>query len=156
MAGERSPVRLVAEPFDGPGAATLLPAYLAEIQAIYPGWTDDVPPRLTAADVEPPAGRWLIAYRGGQPVGCAALKRLNDDDAEIKRVYVAPEVRGSGVARVLIAELEAIARSAGYATVRMDTGPAQRASWRCSPRWATGRSLTTTAIPWRPSGPRRS
>jgi pimeloyl-ACP methyl ester carboxylesterase/GNAT superfamily N-acetyltransferase len=128
LAGLPDAPRIVEEPLDGPGAMTLLPAYLAEIHALYPDWTPDVPPRLTAEDVEPPNGRWLIAYQGSKPIGSAALKRLDDDTAEVKRVYVAPEARGTGVARALLARLEEVARTAGYSRLRLDTGPRQPAS----------------------------
>ncbi|HUB03563.1 MAG TPA: alpha/beta fold hydrolase [Solirubrobacteraceae bacterium] len=121
-------IRLTEEPYDGPAAQVLVPAYVDEIRAMYPDWTPDVPPRLNRTDVEPPSGRWLVAYRNERPVGCAALKRLDDDVAEIKRVYVAPEARGSGVARALLARLETIAGAIGYTTLRMDTGAQQPAS----------------------------
>jgi GNAT superfamily N-acetyltransferase len=102
--------------------------YIAEIKAMYPEWTPNVPPRMTASDVEPPSGRWLVAYRNGHAVGCAGLKRLDERAAEIKRIYVAPEARGAGVARALLSALEAAARDAGYGAVRLDTGPKQEAS----------------------------
>jgi GNAT superfamily N-acetyltransferase len=121
-------VELIEEPLDGPGAATLFPDLIAELQKLYPEWTPEVPPRLTAQDVEPPSGRWLVAYRDGVPIGCAALKRLSDRTAEIKRLYVVPHARGTGVARALIGRLEQIARQLGYGAVRMDTGPRQPAS----------------------------
>ena len=121
-------VTIAEESYDGPAAQVLVPAYVDEIRAMYPDWTPDVPPRLTPEDVEPPSGRWLVAYRKRQPVGCAALKRLDDDTAEIKRVYVAPEARGTGVARALLARLETIAGEIGYTTLRMDTGARQPAS----------------------------
>jgi pimeloyl-ACP methyl ester carboxylesterase/GNAT superfamily N-acetyltransferase len=121
-------IRLAEESYDGPAARTLVPAYVDEIRAMYPDWTPDVPPRLTARDVEPPAGRWLVAYRGEQPIGCAGLKRLDERTAEIKRVYVAPEARGAGVARALLARLEEIARTVGYDRLRLDTGAEQPAS----------------------------
>ena len=121
-------IRLAEEPYDGPGAQTLVPAYVDEIRSMYPGWTPDVPPRLTPQDVEPPKGRWLVAYRNGQPIGCAALKRLDERTAEIKRVYVAPDARGAGVARALLARLEEIAQTVGYDRLRLDTGAEQPAS----------------------------
>jgi GNAT superfamily N-acetyltransferase len=83
---------------------------------------------LTAAYVEPPHGRWLIAYHGGKPVGSAALKRIDGHTAEVKRVYVAPEARGTGVARALLARLENIAQTVGYTSIRLDTGARQPAS----------------------------
>jgi GNAT superfamily N-acetyltransferase len=116
---------LVEEPFGGPGATVLFPKYVAAIQQLYPEWGPQVPPTLTAEDVEPPRGCWLVAYRDSEPVGCAALKRLDLDAAELKRLFVVPEARGTGIARALIARLEQIGREAGYAAIRLDTGARQ-------------------------------
>ena len=121
-------LRIAEEPYNSPAANVLVPDYVAEIRAMYPDWRPDVPPRLMPEDVEPPNGRWLVAYSDSKPVGCAALKRLDPTTAEIKRVYVAPEARGRGVARALLARLEEIARDVGYTTLRMDTGAKQPAS----------------------------
>jgi GNAT superfamily N-acetyltransferase len=118
-------LELIEEGFDGPGAAVLFPKYVAAIHELYPEWGPQVPPTLTAEDVEPPWGRWLVAYRDGQPVGCAALKRLDAGAAELKRLFVVPEARGTGVARALIGRLEEIARVLGYAAIRLDTGARQ-------------------------------
>jgi GNAT superfamily N-acetyltransferase len=128
LADLAEPIRVAEEPFDSPPSTALVADYVAEIRAIYPEWTPDVPPRMTAPDVEPPAGRWLVAYRADEPVGCAGLKRLDERSAEIKRVYVTPDARGTGVARQLLARLEEIARSLGYSALRLDTGAKQQAS----------------------------
>ena len=119
---------IVAEPFDSAVSAKLVSDYVAEIKAMYPEWTPDVPPRMTGRDVEPPHGRWLVAYRDGRAVGCAGLKRIDDQVAEIKRIYVAPDARGTGVARALLSGLEHAAREVGYRLVRLDTGAKQQAS----------------------------
>jgi GNAT superfamily N-acetyltransferase len=121
-------IEIVEEPFDSPTSAMLVAHYVAEIKAMYPEWTPDVPPRMTRRDVEPPDGRWLLAYRGGLPVGCAGLKRIDDRVAEIKRIYVTPDARGTGVARALLRRLEQAAQEIGYAVVRLDTGAKQQAS----------------------------
>ncbi len=94
--------RVTEEPFDSPASAALVADYVAEIKAMYPEWTPDVPPRMTGRDVEPPDGRWLVAYRDGRPAGCAGLKRIDESAAEIKRIYVTPDARGSGLARALL------------------------------------------------------
>jgi pimeloyl-ACP methyl ester carboxylesterase/GNAT superfamily N-acetyltransferase len=116
------------EPFDSPASAGLVTDYVAEIRAMYPEWSPNVPPRMNARDVEPPGGRWLLARLHGRAVGCAGLKRLDERTAEIKRIYVVPDARGAGVARALISGLEAAARDAGYDTIRLDTGAKQPAS----------------------------
>ncbi|MGN6866980.1 MAG: GNAT family N-acetyltransferase [Solirubrobacteraceae bacterium] len=116
------------EPLDTPTSARLVEDYVAEIRSMYPEWSPEVPPRMNARDVEPPDGRWLVAYHDGQPVGCAGLKRLDERTAEIKRIYVTPEARRAGVSRALISGLETAARDAGYEIVRLDTGAKQQAS----------------------------
>ena len=110
---------------DSETASRLLDAFSADIAALYPGWDPSVGPSATAADFEPPHGAFVVAYDGDQAVACGGLKRLEDHAAEIKRIYVAPEARGAGVARRLLAHLEGLARTAGYDLVRLDTGDGQ-------------------------------
>ena len=76
---------------------------------------------LPADDLRAPAGAFLVAYRGGEPIGCGGLKLHGTAAAEIKRVWVDPRVRGVGLARRLLAELEDRARSAGASAVQLDT-----------------------------------
>jgi GNAT superfamily N-acetyltransferase len=58
-------------------------------------------------------------------VCCGGVKRLDDERCEIKKMYVVPGLRGRGVARALLRELEDIARRLGYPIARLDTGPRQ-------------------------------
>jgi GNAT superfamily N-acetyltransferase len=58
-------------------------------------------------------------------VGCGALRALGDGAAEVKRMYVVPAARGRGVARAVLAGLEAAARERGWSTLRLETGPRQ-------------------------------
>lgn len=67
---------------------------------------------------------FLGAFEGARVVGCGAVKLL-DGYAEIKRIYVAPEKRGTSTASMLLSELENIARSASLRTVRLETGTRQ-------------------------------
>lgn len=47
----------------------------------------------------PPHGRLYLVCTGSTPVGCIALKALDDTRCEMKRLYVRPEYRGQGIAR---------------------------------------------------------
>jgi ribosomal protein S18 acetylase RimI-like enzyme len=74
--------------------------------------------------MRPPAGAFLMATLRGKPVGCGALKFHESAPTEIKRMWVAPTARGCGLARQLLAELEARAAATGCRTVRLETNRA--------------------------------
>ena len=69
----------------------------------------------------PPAGCLLIAKQDGQAVGMVGLKPLVPGIAEIKRLYVAPVARGTGLGRALTERAIAEARNKGYERIRLDT-----------------------------------
>src|SRR5258708_24046891 len=71
--------------------------------------------------------RFVLASVDGQAAGCGAL-RIWDDYAEVKRMYVKPDHRGSGVGYRILAKLEEIAREAGFSVTRLETGIHQHAS----------------------------
>jgi DNA-binding MarR family transcriptional regulator/GNAT superfamily N-acetyltransferase len=79
---------------------------------------------LSEAEMAPPAGYFIVARRDGWPVGCAALIRIDDETAEIKRMWTSPAARGQGVARRMLRKLERIAREAGFGRLVLDTNRA--------------------------------
>jgi putative acetyltransferase len=83
---------------------------------------DIIDPSAPQASNEPLVQRsvLLIARLDGKPVGCAALRPLDAEAAEVRRMYVAPSFRRRGIARRLLAELEASAINFGYAIVRLE------------------------------------
>lgn len=71
----------------------------------------------------PPDGRLYIAYCDGKPAGCIGLKRLNEDECEMKRLYVRPKYRGHGLSKKFIDLIIKDAREIGYKRMRLDTLP---------------------------------
>ena len=81
-------------------------------------------------DYARPRGRLLLARIAGEPAGCAALRPLGEDEAEMKRLYVRPAYRGMGVGRVLAECVIDEARALGFCAVKLDTLPAMAAAQR--------------------------
>jgi len=69
----------------------------------------------------PPSGRLLLAHHQGQTAGCVALRPLDHQICEMKRLYVRPGYRGKGVGRMLVDRVIAEARTIGYERMRLDT-----------------------------------
>jgi GNAT superfamily N-acetyltransferase len=106
-------------------ARDLIAAMVAEMNELYGDIEGPNVPSATPADFAQPHGTFLVGYDDGKPVCAGGLKRLDEQAAEIKRMYVAPAARRRGVARALLDALEDAARMRGYAVVRLDTGPKQ-------------------------------
>ena len=74
-------------------------------------------------DYVPPGGRLALALVEAQPAGCAALRRLDGDRCEFKRLFVRSQFRGLGLGRQLLAWVIAEAKAAGYRRLVCDTMP---------------------------------
>lgn len=71
----------------------------------------------------PPDGRLYIAYSGGQAVGCVALRKMNREECEMKRLYVRPRFRSLGIGRALVDLIIGDAGKIGYQYMFLDTLP---------------------------------
>ncbi|WP_324607031.1 MULTISPECIES: GNAT family N-acetyltransferase [Streptomyces] len=74
------------------------------------------------ADFDPPHGLFLIADIGEEAVGCGGVRLLDENTAEIKRMYVSNEARGHGIGRHLLEHLEQHALSRGATRIMLETG----------------------------------
>lgn len=63
----------------------------------------------------------VVAYQDDLPVGCGGFKPLDSQVAEVKRMYVDPEARGTGVGRLVLDALEQEARRSGYRALWLET-----------------------------------
>ncbi|MCB8945922.1 MAG: GNAT family N-acetyltransferase [Ardenticatenaceae bacterium] len=68
-----------------------------------------------------PHGRFYLALSHGTIAGVGRLKKLDDEVAELKRMYVRPEFRGLGIGRLLLNQLITDARTIGYQKLRLDS-----------------------------------
>src|SRR5436309_271734 len=120
---------LIVEPADilSPAAQRLIAALNAELSRAYPeeGATHF---RLDPDEVEAGRGVFLVARRAGKPIGCGAVRRIDDSTGEIKRMYVGADERGRGVGRALLAGLETAARELGLTRLVLETGVRQSAA----------------------------
>lgn len=78
----------------------------------------------------PPRGVILLALTAEGPVGCVAMRPLDDGACEMKRLYVDPAARGLGAGRKLCERLIALAAERGYRTMKLDTDASMGAAVR--------------------------
>ncbi len=117
-------VEVRREPLDSPVAAALIGALNAEPTSRYPE-QGACHFRLDLDEVAPGRGAYLVAWVGGEALGCGALRRLDAESAELKRMYVAERARGRGLGRALLAALEDEARRLGVRRLLLETGRRQ-------------------------------
>jgi DNA-binding MarR family transcriptional regulator/N-acetylglutamate synthase-like GNAT family acetyltransferase len=101
--------------------------YFAELEARFDSGFD--PARSISADARElvaPAGALMVARLRGRVVGCGALKFHGAAPAELKRMWISPNVRGMGLGRRLLEALEQHSRDAGVRVLRLETNRALR------------------------------
>ena len=70
-----------------------------------------------------PDGRLYLAYWGGELAGSIALRKIDDENCELKRLYIKPKFRRNGIAKALVLRLIDDAREIGYQHMLLDTLP---------------------------------
>lgn len=107
--------------WDHPEGVGLRDRQREELDARY-GRPDSEPGILpSAADMT----LFLVAYDGDLPAGCGGLRALDHEHGEIKRMYVEPGHRGTGVSTAILRTLEAAARARGWNRLVLETGEEQ-------------------------------
>ena len=81
--------------------------------------------RLDPEEVAPGRGVFLVARLDGTPVGCGAVRKLDETTGELKRMFVDPAMRGRGVGRALLDALERDAAALGVRRLVLETGERQ-------------------------------
>jgi DNA-binding MarR family transcriptional regulator/GNAT superfamily N-acetyltransferase len=104
-----------------PDARLCLQTYYRELKVRFHNGYDPAVSPVADDEMTPPAGLLLVARRHGEPVGCGALIFYPEDVGLVKRMWVAPDVRGVGLGRRLLFELENRARSHGVCRMRLET-----------------------------------
>jgi putative acetyltransferase len=106
-----------------------------------------IPEEVYALDGEAlldPSVTFFSFRAGGELLGVAALKRLDDEHGEVKSMHTAEAARGRGIGRALVDHLVGVARARGYRRLSLETGS--------GPAFAAARALYASAG-FEPSGP---
>jgi DNA-binding MarR family transcriptional regulator/GNAT superfamily N-acetyltransferase len=104
-----------------PSAKHCLQTYYCELAQRFPDGYDPAISPVADDEMTPPAGLLLVAYLHGGPVGCGALIWLPENVALVKRMWVDSSVRGRGLGRRLLTELEQCGRANGARLMRLET-----------------------------------
>ena len=107
-----------------PDTASLIAALNRELSSMYPepGATHF---RLDESEVTGERGVFLLAHLAGEPAGCGAIRVVDEESAEVKRMFVAPRWRGLGISKRVLLALEEHALRLGVKRVVLETGERQ-------------------------------
>jgi putative acetyltransferase len=115
-------IEIAAVTWADPDAVRLRAAQRTELDARY-GTDDHEPGAMPTAES---VAVFLVARdAGGTALGCGGLRLLGPGSGEVKRMYVEPAARGTGVATALLRALEDRARAFGIARLLLETGTGQ-------------------------------
>jgi GNAT superfamily N-acetyltransferase len=110
------------------------PKFIPEVRLLFSEYADslnipldfqnfDEELKSLPGDYAPPAGSLLLARSDHQFAGCVAMRPLDKNICEMKRLFVRPQWRGTKLGRILAESIIQRARDAGYQFMRLDTLP---------------------------------
>jgi GNAT superfamily N-acetyltransferase len=114
--------RIEPRAYEDPDVVRLVAAVQAEYVVRY-GGPDAA--AVEPGEFSPPDGLFLVGILDGEPAVTGGWRRIDDGTVEIKRMYVLDHARRRGLARLMLAELEATALEAGAHRVELNTGDQQ-------------------------------
>ena len=104
----------------------LMAELTTELEGNYDGSaTVDVTRMPELHDVTGGQAQFVIAWLDGQAVGCGAIRPIDNEVTELKRIYVRPVARGKGISRKILARLELLALESGFSKTKLETGDKQ-------------------------------
>lgn len=118
-------MRFVITDLDDPVARELEQRHSAEMSSRYGGGGEPDGPPIDASQFRPPSGAFVVAWRDEHPVACGGIRALGGRRAELKRFFVSPDARRSGIGRMMLRALEDLALETGYAELWLETGMEQ-------------------------------
>jgi len=105
---------------NAPYVADLLALHLRELRGVM----EEYAFALDASGLSAPEVTFWTAWEGATLVGFGALKQLDPRHGEVKSMRAAPEARGKGVGRAMLAHIVGEARARGYDRLSLETGTA--------------------------------
>ncbi|RNB89919.1 GNAT family N-acetyltransferase [Brevibacillus fluminis] len=112
-----------AEDVRSTDATLLIKELSAELATLYQ--VSDGSAGFAPEDVEVPRSAFIVARLDDHPVGCGAMRPLDEDTVEVKRMYTRADFRRKGVAQAILIEIERLAGEFGYKSIKLQTGPLQ-------------------------------
>lgn len=111
-------LRTTSENIDFQNLVKKLDAYLAEIDGEDHAFYD----QYNKIDL---LKNCIVIFEDEKPVACGAIKAIDDNTMEVKRMFTLPDYRGKGFARTVLKELEIWAKELGYEKTVLETGKKQ-------------------------------
>jgi GNAT superfamily N-acetyltransferase len=107
-------------------ALKLIERLSRELASRYEEDIDEGKGAFAPSDMDAPVAAFVVARLDGEPVGCGAIRPWDEPGvAEVKRMFVEPDMRRHGISKQILLKLEEAARSFGYTALKLETGTRQ-------------------------------
>ena len=121
------PATITPERPDTPDAIALIEELESQLAPLYPsesrhGYSVE---KLIAEAVA-----FFLIRQDGEPAGCGGIQLFGNEYGEVKRMYIRPQFRRLGFAKMMLSHLEGYARNQGVGILRLETGVHQHAAIR--------------------------